>query len=81
MSDEDGDPEKYKKFRYKLLSIKNWLVISFVVLTFYIVMKGKVEFIPFITATDCIVLAAYFAVNYGQDKLKEDSGFGEKSKK
>jgi len=63
--------ESYKKFRYKLLSIKNWLVISFTVLTFYIVMNGKVEFITFITAVDSIILAAYFAVNYGQDRLKE----------
>ena len=64
-------PEEYKKFRYKLLSIKNWLVISFVVLTFIVVLNNRVDFIPFITATDSIVLAAYFAVNHFQDKLRE----------
>ena len=63
--------DEYKKFRYKFLSVKNWLVISFVVLTFIIVLRSQIDFIPFITATDCIVLAAYFTVNHLQDKLEE----------
>ena len=66
------EENKYKKFRYKLLSVKNWLVLSFLALTFYIVIAGKVEFLNFITITDSIVLGAYFAVNYGQDKLREE---------
>ena len=64
--------DEYKKFKYKLLSIKNWLVLAFTVLTFYVVITSKVDFIQFITITDSIVLGAYFAVNYGQDKLRSD---------
>jgi len=66
-----SDVVQYKKFRYKLLSVKNWLAISFVVLTFFIVLGNKVDFIAFITTTDSLVLAAYFAVNHLQDRLEK----------
>jgi hypothetical protein len=61
------------KFRYKLLSIKNLLVIAWAAVTLIIVVGNKTDFIGFITTTDSIILAAYFAVNHLQDRIRKNS--------